>query len=1146
MTDSNAPVPLPPKPGSARCCRASRRAAVLVAAGLFAACESKLPRESVAPIAEFTVSVMDLELTVDGSASHDVDGSVVSWTWDFGDGQTASGATPASHPYGAAGNYTVTLTVKDDQSLETSRSQQVTVTAPNQAPVAAFTASVSALTVTVDGSASSDADGTLVDHAWDFGDGTTDTGAVPGPHTYATVGPKVVTLTVTDDRGLANSVSKSIVTGISNQSPVASFTLSANNLAVTVDGSSSSDADGSIASFDWDFGDGAQATGATPAPHTYAAAGMKTIRLTVTDDQGATSALTRTISVAAANQLPTASFTATVNALTVTVNASASSDVDGSIASYAWTFGDGATATGPTPAPHTYAASGMKSISLTVTDNNGGVGTSVKTVNVAPSIVNQLPTAAFTTAVNNLSVTVNGSSSSDPDGTIVGYAWNFGDGTTATGVTPAAHVYATAGTKTITLTVTDNNVIGGAGVGTASKSVVVTAPNQLPTAAFTTTVNNLSVTVNGSTSSDPDGTIASYAWNFGDGATATGATPPAHTYASAGTRSISLVVTDNRGGTGTATKSVTVTAPGNTAPGASLPISYSLASLTGTIWYVATTGVDSAAGTLAAPLHTLQAAIAKVPSGQSATVVVRGGEYTEGNVSIPGNRAIRIIAYPGEVPVFTGAQKFASGWIVEGALAYHAYTEQPVTDGSGISFTTGQNLTAGQVGKYPDQAWIDTTELRQVATKAEVVAGKFWVDATNHRLYLAGTDAAKTGIEASLRDIFITVDGAGSTLEGLQVMRFSNSANDYGVIRVQGTADNVTLRNVEVIDAAFISVSLAGGTSHILQAPRLEHVTINGANWMGVTSVYVDNLTLDYVKVVGNNAFGEFTFSPQSGGMKTSRNRGIKVLNSDISNNNSHGLWFDQSNVGVVIAATRITNNSGSAVFFEISDDLLLIDSYIKAVDRAVKISGSSGAKLVNNTIVGGIDGVGLYTDMRSITGCADPSQPLCAGSYSSDRDVVRTLPASLDWKPRLDLLLNNIVAYPTATGYCGAATTLCATSSNGAAMNPPQTIIHQADPARGIPQTRMDGNVYANGAGSIVRISGGSYATPAAWSAAAAGAPILISGLDANSKSGNALVNPDGSATAALDHSQAIAVPTDALINAYVPAGTKHFGWLH
>lgn len=159
--------------------------------------------------------------------------------------------------------------------------------------------------------------------------------------------------------------------------------------------------------------------------------------------------------------------------------------------------------------------------------------------------------------VTGLAVGFSGSGSTDSDGTITGYAWNFGDGTTGTGATPS-HTYAAAGTYVVTLVVTDNN---GA-TGTTNRQVVLTPPgNVAPTAAIgTPTISSLTVGLSGSGSSDTDGTITGYAWNFGDSSTGTGVSA-SHTYAAAGSYTVTLTVTDNNGATGTATRSVTVTAP---------------------------------------------------------------------------------------------------------------------------------------------------------------------------------------------------------------------------------------------------------------------------------------------------------------------------------------------------------------------------------------------------------------------------------------------------------------------------------------------------------------------------------------------------------------------------------------------------------
>jgi len=186
------------------------------------------------------------------------------------------------------------------------------------------------------------------------------------------------------DRVLAHYRASSVAPAPANQAPTASFTATPTNLAVAYDATASSDPDGTIASYAWDFGDGTTATGATPThTHTYTAAGTYPIVLTVTDNSGATATATKQVTVAKANQAPTASFTATPTNLAVAYDATASTDPDGTIASYAWDFGDGTTATGATPThTHTYTAAGTYPIVLTVTDNAGATATATKQVTV--------------------------------------------------------------------------------------------------------------------------------------------------------------------------------------------------------------------------------------------------------------------------------------------------------------------------------------------------------------------------------------------------------------------------------------------------------------------------------------------------------------------------------------------------------------------------------------------------------------------------------------------------------------------------------------------------------------------------------------------------------------------------------------------
>jgi PKD repeat protein len=349
-----------------------------------------------------------------------------------------------------------------------------------------------------------------------------------------------------------------------NQAPTAAFDATPTDLTVAVDASASTDADGSVASYAWDFGDGTTASGAK-ATHAYAAAGTYPVRLTVTDDAGATAIKTADVTVVAprVNQAPTAAFTSTTDALALAVDGRASADADGRVASYAWTFGDGSTATGA-EARHSYAAAGTYPVTLTVTDDEGLTGVSSTTVTVAAKPpVNQAPTSAFTSRVTDLSVAVDGTASADADGRVASYAWEFGDGATATGST-ATHAYAAAGAYQVRLTVTDDAGATASSVQsvTATAPVVVDGP---PTASYTSVVSGSTVSVDASASADAEGPIASYAWQFGDGSTATGRTA-SRAYAAPGTYTVTLTVADSAGATATSTGTVTIAAAPVAAP----------------------------------------------------------------------------------------------------------------------------------------------------------------------------------------------------------------------------------------------------------------------------------------------------------------------------------------------------------------------------------------------------------------------------------------------------------------------------------------------------------------------------------------------------------------------------------------------------
>jgi len=243
---------------------------------------------------------------------------------------------------------------------------------------------------------------------------------------------------------------------------------------------------------------------------------------------------------------------------TVNFDASDSSDLDGNIVSYEWDFGDQTTGSGVN-STHAYSSEGTYTVTLTLTDNDEITNIDTKNITVTPKPLPPEASFTFSPASPEVGqpVSFDASSSNDPDGTIVNYFWNFGDGTTEnqTDTVTIIHAYTSLGSHNITLTVTDDSQL----TNTTTKSITVSPPKQPPEASFTYSPldpqANQTVTFNASGSSDPDGTIIDYFWSFGDGTTGTGITAT-HAYVLDGTYTVILTITDNDAYIETATKAI--------------------------------------------------------------------------------------------------------------------------------------------------------------------------------------------------------------------------------------------------------------------------------------------------------------------------------------------------------------------------------------------------------------------------------------------------------------------------------------------------------------------------------------------------------------------------------------------------------------
>ena len=539
---------------------------------------NQLPTASI--VATPTSGQAPLSVGFSSASSFDPDGSIVSYSWVFGDGGRSTDANP-THVFASAASFETTLVVTDNSGGTGSTSQIINVAPrPNQSPVAVATATPATgdapLLVQFGSAGSSDPDGSIVAYDWDFGDGTAHSASAAPSHTYTSAGGFTAVLTVTDNNG-ATGTDSATVTVDPNKAPTAvassvpSPATGKAPLQVQFSSAGSGDSDGTIVSYDWDFGDGSGHSSSASPSHTYITIGARTATLTVTDTGGATDQTTVGVQVNA-NQAPTAVAGSDVAAgpspLAVAFTGSSSVDNDGTIATYAWDFGDGSSSNQADPS-HTYTTPGNYGAKLTVTDDNGATDSATvqiavgRPANIAPTAV-----AGATPSQRKVgqSFAFSSAGSGDTDGSIIAYAWDFGDGATSTAANPS-HSYSTPSTYTASLTVYDDR--GGSDTDTVDVVVVSNvAPSAHASGTNTSGKVPLLVAFTGSTSSDSDGTIASYDWNFGDGSAHGTTADPSHTYTAGGNYTATLTVTDDNGATDSATVSVSATV--NVAPTALL------------------------------------------------------------------------------------------------------------------------------------------------------------------------------------------------------------------------------------------------------------------------------------------------------------------------------------------------------------------------------------------------------------------------------------------------------------------------------------------------------------------------------------------------------------------------------------------------
>ncbi len=511
----------------------------------------------------------------------------LSYNWDFGDGNTSTEANPI-HQYLTASTtpYNVTLTVSDgtDDGTATTTITVNTTTSTNTPPTVTIAADPTngnaPLTTNFTATVTDPDDGAVFTYNWDFGDGNTSTEANP-THQYLTASttPYNVTLTVSDgtDDGTAtttitvntpnasptavdDNVSTTLDKGISilvldndtdpeNDPLIITDTSSPNNGTTMLSGPGISYQPNSgftgQDTFTYTINDGTTGNNATATVTVLVNPPPNTAPIAIDDTATATQGDAINISVLSNDSDPDTGDILSIDSVSNALNGTATDNGNGTIRYVS----------NPT-------YQGNDTFNYTITDGNLTATASV-TIEVSPPDTELIITSDTNSGI--IPFSVNFSSNEDPTRDIT-FKWDFGDGNTSTEANPR-HEYTSDGSFTVTLEVLDEIS------RTTSNSITITASaalNQLPTAIINLGLSEgdgapdlLNFDARGS--SDSDGTIVEYQWDFGDPtstdntSTKTDDSTIGHTYNTPGKYTVTLIVIDNDGGTNTTTESITIT-----------------------------------------------------------------------------------------------------------------------------------------------------------------------------------------------------------------------------------------------------------------------------------------------------------------------------------------------------------------------------------------------------------------------------------------------------------------------------------------------------------------------------------------------------------------------------------------------------------
>ncbi len=401
------------------------------------------------------------------------------------------------------------------------------------------------------------------------------------------------------------------------------------------------------------------------------------------------------------------------------------------------------------------------------------------------------------------------------------------------------------------------------------------------------------------------------------------------------------------------TTASTTTDPGTTSSVTLKDTNYAIPS--SGAYFVSASGSDTNSGTQASPWRTIQKAVNSAPAGS--TIVIRTGTYRE-SVALA-NKQLTLQPYSHE-QVWLKGSDIVTGWVADGtAWRKDGWTYQFKQGGISADFTD----PAYPLAAYPDMVYINGQPLTQVATRAEVTAGKFYVDYANAKLYIGTNPTAQTVEAATRKQGLVITNASGTIVRGIGFMHYANHPDDYGAVKADATS--LTFENNTFAWNAAAGLQLLAADGVV----RGNLFLYNGQ--VGFVGYNADRLLFEQNRMAYNNQ-EHFKYSFAAGGMKVLASRDMTWRDNLAEYNYGKGFWADGSCYNTTIVRNTVRNNDHHGINYEISAKVIIASNVVVNNNGAgVQVLESQDVDIFNNTFSRNYEDVRIIEGSRYST--ADP-----------------------------------------------------------------------------------------------------------------------------------------------------------------------------